>query len=1329
MFSFLSKPLLKNFIPVFFCLLSLAGTTNAQRRIHVDPSATGSGSGDSWTDAYTDLQQAFNDAVAGDSVFVKEGIYKPTSGTNRAASFVLKAGVRYYGGFRGNEASDTNRVALPDRRGPIVYAYAPGPPASASGMGVSILSGDLDVPGDFSDNSYHVVSAIDVEAAQQTTEHGNYSPSVTPAITLLDGFVIRDGNANGSGVNENNGGGIFAKRSYIFLNDVFIANNRAANNGGGIYSDSSRVTIWLNTRSGNKQEFRDNLADRDGGAYYLHHASYSDNRSDILAFTNRAGRHGGGIYVGAAIVMAGSLRSGISQVIQKATSAAYYEECEAENGGGMYIEGPRTAGQNWFMRDHWFVRCSANRKPGSAPDSVSGYGGGVFTNYPKLIATNCIFSNSEALPGNTAYRGGGLALLNRRIDDPNVEANDVDEAMAKLRHLTIINNTTVSSNGTSGQGAGIYAADRFTTTNLRVVNTLFWNNIDDLGSSNTNRSLYFENPPSGTTSGAFLYSLFQESNISILQSSAGASTFDPQCIYAKDPQLYRVVYPVPMSPATDGGRNIYYPFEPYIPTITNDEVNEDYFGNLRTCVSDIGAVECMRFAVQDGSWTSPATWSPWQTHDLATNAILSNPILQIPDNAHNVTIENPTVGERTVGIPSGASVFAHNLYFVSGRLIMEDQSTLTIRRTFMKLPTSGSAFDPGGEANSPTSGGTVIFENECQNYKVRVNNVSGVPEPGLDVRNFTGQLIHNGSITFNNLINRNPNSSPVSPRYGVVNFGGSPVQNGIIQPSLRSEQGGTIFIKRVLDLEQGDFGLPANLYLRSTPNYTAMIINRNNGEHEVLSADGVNLTSIWAERHVDNYVPSRAAGANALGYNYFASPLANNANVAVGVPIAQFANSPATEMPFLRLDNTANPYYWQNPFYVLGNFPNFFQYVEGNNQVFEGGAAPQAGWRCPAPGSNMELARGYCVNLPVGRTIQWRGIPNNRSYSINVTKGSGPSSGWNLLGNPYPSLLDLDNLLATNSGLLAENTVWRRTATARFAGTWGTYTTGTGGLGTNTGPDADKVQSGQGFFVRARQTGPFSFTNDMRPDVYAKPRFFREEEAEKLNTFAGLVRLDFTSRARGLTDQAIVYFRNGATGGHDPAYDARKAFFNSAPFPNLFTQVAGEPLAINGLPLDFEGAQVPLFVRAGERGRHSIRIDTALYFPDDVGIWLDDKEANTTHNLRGGAYHFQVVSARQDRFVLRFVRGQAPGPVAPELALWPNPATHSVTLRYQGDSSGGQAQVTITDTFGKVYQQFSLEKGGRVFQVVANIEALPKGIYLVSVRDGQSSHTQRMVKE
>jgi predicted outer membrane repeat protein len=1327
MSPFLSKHLLKSFI-LILVLSGLTSSANGQRRIHVNPTATGSGSGNSWADAYTDLQQAFNDAVAGDSVFVKEGVYKPTTGTDRAASFVLKAGVRFYGGFRGTEELDTNRVATPNRRGPFAYAHTPGPVASAAGTGVSILSGDLGALGDFTDNSYHVVSAVSVAGSEQITEHGQYSPDITPAIALLDGFVVRDGNANGAGPDQNNGGGIFARNSYIFLNDVFVAGNRAANNGGGIYSETSRVTIWLNTRSGNKQEFRDNLAGRDGGAYYLHHTSYFDNLSDILAFTNRAGRNGGGVYVGAAILMAGSLRSGVSQVIQKGTSAGYYEECEAENGGAIYIEGPRNAGQNWFMRDHWFVRCSANRQPGAAPDSVSGYGGGLFANYPKLVATNCIFSNSSALPGNTAYRGGGLALLNRRTDDPNVEANDVAEAMAKLRHLTIINNTAVSANGSGGQGAGIFASDGFTTNNLRVVNTLFWNNIDGFGSLNINRSLYLENTPSSSTDGAFLYSLFQESNISILQSSAGASTFDPQCIYGQDPQLYRVVYPVPMSPATDGGRNVYYPFEPYMPSVTTDEINEDYFGNLRTCIVDIGAVECMRFAIQDGSWTSPATWSPWQTHDLTTNALLTTPILQTPDNAHNVTIENPAVGERTVGIPSASSVFAHNLYFISGRLIMEDQSTLTIRRTFMKLPTSGSAFDPGGEANSPTAGGTVIFENECENYKVRVNNLSGVPQPGLDVRNFTGQLIHNGSITFNNLITRNPDSSPTSPRYGVVNFGGSPIQNGIIKPGLRSEQGGTIFIKRVLDLERGDFGLPANLYLRSTPNYTAMIINRGNGENEVLNVDGINLTSIWMERHVDNYDPGRAAGAGQLGYNYFSSPLANSADATLGVPIAQFANSPATEMPSLRLDSPADPYYWQNPFYVLGNFPNFFHYVEGNNSIFEGGAAPQAGWRCPAPGSNMELARGYCANLPVGRTIQWRGIPNNRSHSINVTRGAAASSGWNLLGNPYPSLLGLDDLLAANSGLLAESTVWRRTATARFAGTWGTYTPGTGGLGTNTGPDADKVQSGQGFFVRAGQDGAFSFTTAMRPGAYAKPRFFRGEEAEKLATFAGLVRLELADGG-GLADQAIVYFRSGATGGLDPAYDARKAFFNAAPFPNLFTQVAGEPVAINGLPLDFGGARVPLFARAAGRGRHSIKLDTALYFPGDVGIWLDDLEANTTHDLRAGAYHFQAVSARQDRFVLRFARGRAQGPVAPELALWPNPATHSVTLRFQSDTGSGQALVTITDAFGKVHQQFSLEKGGRVFQVVANVGALPKGIYLVSVRDGQSSLTQRMVKE
>jgi hypothetical protein len=48
-----------------------------------------------------DLQTAINNASAGDSVFVAQGTY--------TGSFVMKEGVKIYGGFAGTEASLTDR--------------------------------------------------------------------------------------------------------------------------------------------------------------------------------------------------------------------------------------------------------------------------------------------------------------------------------------------------------------------------------------------------------------------------------------------------------------------------------------------------------------------------------------------------------------------------------------------------------------------------------------------------------------------------------------------------------------------------------------------------------------------------------------------------------------------------------------------------------------------------------------------------------------------------------------------------------------------------------------------------------------------------------------------------------------------------------------------------------------------------------------------------------------------------------------------------------------------------------------------------------------------
>ena len=141
--------------------------------VYVNAAATGGNDGSSWVNAYTSLPSALTAANSGDEIWVASGTYRPTTTTNRDVSFPLKNGVGTYGGFLGTET-------LRSQRDPAAN--------------VTILSGDIGTPGSSSDNSYHVVTA----------------DSTVTASTVLDGFTITGGNANGlSASNQDRGGGMW----------------------------------------------------------------------------------------------------------------------------------------------------------------------------------------------------------------------------------------------------------------------------------------------------------------------------------------------------------------------------------------------------------------------------------------------------------------------------------------------------------------------------------------------------------------------------------------------------------------------------------------------------------------------------------------------------------------------------------------------------------------------------------------------------------------------------------------------------------------------------------------------------------------------------------------------------------------------------------------------------------------------------------------------------------------------------------------------------------------------------------------------------------------
>jgi autotransporter-associated beta strand protein len=212
--------------------------------IYVDDSARGQDNGQTWVDAYVSLQAALGAAVAGDSIRVGQGVYKPTTDTDRTASFALKNGVPIRGGYAGCGAAD------PDVRDVSRYP--------------SVLSGDIGTVGSEADNSYHVVV-------------GNGTDSTA----LLDGFTITGGNANG-GPNDC-GGGMYNEGSSPTLNNcTFTANS--ASSGGGMCNSWSSPTLTNCVFAGNASS---------GMANY-----YSSPTLTNCVFAGNGGYFGAGIYNG-----------------------------------------------------------------------------------------------------------------------------------------------------------------------------------------------------------------------------------------------------------------------------------------------------------------------------------------------------------------------------------------------------------------------------------------------------------------------------------------------------------------------------------------------------------------------------------------------------------------------------------------------------------------------------------------------------------------------------------------------------------------------------------------------------------------------------------------------------------------------------------------------------------------------------------------------------------------------------------------------------------------------------------------------------------------------
>jgi predicted outer membrane repeat protein len=228
------------FIPQFF-LYSFFNTLYAQTVYYVDAAkANNGGTGLSWATAKKNIQDAITIATSGSEIWVKAGTYYPDEGTgltnnNRTSTFLLKTNVKMYGSFVGTETNLSQRIIDLNNL-------------------TTILSGEIQQDADSTNNTYHVLTSIDVSGA-----------------TFLDGMKVKLGYANGSAFTEKLGAGMFVDAqseplNAMQVNNCVFENNYAANQGGAVYM-AAAIGKTISTGFGDVYFFN-NKAGFDGGAVF-----------------------------------------------------------------------------------------------------------------------------------------------------------------------------------------------------------------------------------------------------------------------------------------------------------------------------------------------------------------------------------------------------------------------------------------------------------------------------------------------------------------------------------------------------------------------------------------------------------------------------------------------------------------------------------------------------------------------------------------------------------------------------------------------------------------------------------------------------------------------------------------------------------------------------------------------------------------------------------------------------------------------------------------------------------------------------------------------------
>ena len=340
-------------------------------------------------------------------------------------------------------------------------------------------------------------------------------------------------------------------------------------------------------------------------------------------------------------------------------------------------------------------------------------------------------------------------------------------------------------------------------------------------------------------------------------------------------------------------------------------------------------------------------------------------------------------------------------------------------------------------------------------------------------------------------------------------------------------------------------------------------------------------------------------------------------------------------------------------------------------------------------GLNFNIGRGYLVAYENEGYKKFSGTLNNGDVTFPLSCSTDGEyvverfTGFNLVGNPYPSYIDWEAEGWTRDNLQLQ-TIWIYDDDVN---NYITYTLG--GVATNGG--SQYIAPCQGFFVKAASAGNIVMTNDIRTKSKSSFRKVNDENIFKVRV----------NGASGQDEIAVV------KGDND---DVFKMFSLNDEAPSLYINKGVGDYSVvyideeNTLPLNFEGCFAEYTISLSECG------------DSFDAIIIEDKLTGEKVNLQTESYTFiHSGNSNAERFVLSFVNGQQ--------------TTDNSHFAYINNGEiiindiNGNAQIEIYDLMGRrVYENAD---------AVSNVSThgYSSGVYIIRKIDDKGIKTQKIVIE